>query len=155
MLPRVQQLTLGVQGSPWLPMLESLFEDIKEILPTRAHDFLGYSILCLRNWTIFLTRRRVPFYATFWQLTMYDLVHPSERHNEEFNRLRTIHKNATDKIHRREATEADELQRTKAQQALSGFVNEAKIQLTHCSATHKRLEVEKSHWFTSGLCSES
>ena len=90
------------------------------------------------------------FYATFWQSTAYDLSHPSDRHSEEYNRLRGILKACNDKIQRREGTEADEVKRNKAQTALNGFVAEAKAQITHCAAFNKRLEVEKLHWFSSG-----
>jgi THO complex subunit 2 len=94
---------------------------------------------------------RVPFYASFWQLTAYDLSHPSERHNEEYNRLRGILKACNDKIQRRESTEADELKRSKVQIALNGFVSEAKTQIAHCAAINRRLEIEKLHWFSSGM----
>jgi hypothetical protein len=82
---------------------------------------------------------------------MYDLNHPSDRHTEEYHRLRGIMKTASDKVQRREATEMDEIHGKKAQQALDKFADEGKAQLAHISATHKRLEAEKSLWFSSGL----
>ncbi|KZS97683.1 hypothetical protein SISNIDRAFT_481583 [Sistotremastrum niveocremeum HHB9708] len=120
------------EGAPWVPMLESVGPELRKILPQRAQDTIG-----------------VHFYLTFWQLTMYDLICPIERYSEETLRLKTILTTVKDKIARRTATDADELQKTKANNAIALLAAEAKAQVANCAAVQKRLELEKNHWFSS------
>ncbi|KAI6151770.1 transcription factor/nuclear export subunit protein 2-domain-containing protein [Pisolithus tinctorius] len=131
--------TIPTAESPWIPELEALFDDVRKIAKSNAIDVIGPA-----------------FYLTFWQLSMYDLVPPASRYDEECAALRTLsHQEDHKYIHADRSTDRAKRLSASAHRArrdrYTSFVNtlaqEFKEQLDSRSFTLKRLAREKQHWF--------
>ncbi|KAG1756059.1 transcription factor/nuclear export subunit protein 2-domain-containing protein [Suillus lakei] len=125
--------------SPWIPDLEALFDDVKQIAKNSALDVIGPG-----------------FYLTFWQLSMYDLAPPAARYDEECAALRTLSRQEDSKYIAADRS-ADRTKRLSAsshrakRDRYNAFVNtlaqEFKEQTASRVFTMKRLAREKHHWF--------
>jgi len=99
---------------------------------------------------------RAGFYLTFWQLSMYDLVPPAARYDEECAALRTLSRQEDSKYIAADRS-ADRTKRLSAsshrakRDRYNTFVNtlaqEFKEQTASRVFTMKRLAREKQHWF--------
>ncbi|KAG1857214.1 transcription factor/nuclear export subunit protein 2-domain-containing protein [Suillus tomentosus] len=135
----VTTATSAPSESPWIPDLEALFDDVKQIAKNSALDVIGPG-----------------FYLTFWQLSMYDLAPPSARYDEECAALRTLSRQEDSKYIAADRS-ADRTKRLSAgshrakRDRYNAFVNtlaqEFKEQAASRVFTMKRLAREKHHWF--------
>ncbi|KAJ3922736.1 transcription factor/nuclear export subunit protein 2-domain-containing protein [Lentinula edodes] len=127
--------------SPWLPQLESLFEDVQKIIPKSVYDVLGPG-----------------FYVTFWQLSTYDLSPPGARYDEEISALRSLSRQEDSKYiaydkssdrSKRILASSHRIKRERFNSFASTLLQEFKEQTTSRAFTVKRLAREKTHWFTT------
>ncbi|KAG2043203.1 transcription factor/nuclear export subunit protein 2-domain-containing protein [Suillus americanus] len=135
----VTTATPAPSESPWIPDLETLFDDVKQIAKNSALDVIGPG-----------------FYLTFWQLSMYDLAPPAARYDEECAALRTLSRQEDSKYIAADRS-ADRTKRLSAgshrakRDRYNAFVNtlaqEFKEQTASRVFTMKRLAREKHHWF--------
>ncbi|KAG6831879.1 hypothetical protein H0H92_006996 [Tricholoma furcatifolium] len=145
--PSHEDVTMDVESnsappveSPWVPELAVLFEDIKKIAPGNAYDIMGPG-----------------FYATFWQLSTYDLSPPTSKYDEESASLLLLSRQEESKW--RAADHSSD--RTKRLTAISHkqrreryikthelLLDELKKQTASRAFTLKRLAREKQHWFS-------
>jgi THO complex subunit 2 len=116
--------------TPWHHVLQVQMEKLLEVLPEGSMDNLG-----------------LPFYTTFWQLSLYDLHIPAKAYEDEIDRQKkhvvTIGNDRSDTIpaKRKEAMKKDAV---KLQEQL---LTENKSHLKSYSQTRMRLQKEKEHWF--------
>ncbi|KAK4046542.1 THO2 plays a role in transcriptional elongation [Microbotryomycetes sp. JL201] len=114
--------------SPWHPGLLETIEMIQNVLPEEVNNSMG-----------------APFFTTFWQLTLFDIVYPKERYEAELTRLRTMQREAS----------ASTAIKTEDKDKFIKHVVELANRLTdeavkHASArglTNRRLNREAKHWF--------
>ncbi|KAG2361997.1 transcription factor/nuclear export subunit protein 2-domain-containing protein [Suillus spraguei] len=135
----VTTATPAASESPWIPDLEALFDDVKQIAKNSALDVIGPG-----------------FYLTFWQLSMYDLAPPAARYDEECAALRTLSRQEDSKYIAADRS-PDRTKRLSAgshrakRDRYNAFVNtlaqEFKEQTASRVFTMKRLAREKHHWF--------
>lgn len=96
-----------------------------------------------------LSSHSSPYFTTFWQLTLYDIVYPKERYDAELNRLRAM---------QREASLSTTLKPDEKDKFIKGVVELAN-RLTdeavkHAGArglTNRRLNRESKQWFACKL----
>jgi THO complex subunit 2 len=86
-----------------------------------------------------------PFFVTFWQMTLYDLLYPKERYDAEVSRLKGL---------QREAATNTSLQAADRDSFIAKIIDLATKLMAemgrHFSASRgatRRLEKEKDHWF--------
>jgi THO complex subunit 2 len=100
-----------------------------DILPAEAQTIMG-----------------TPFFVTFWQLTLYDIVYPKERYDAELGRLtalqREVNTSATMKADDKERFAKHVLDLAKR------LAEEASHHSLARNATSRRLLREARHWFT-------
>ncbi|CCF47990.1 hypothetical protein NDA11_007965 [Ustilago hordei] len=108
-------------AGPWHRGLLDAIEAAKDMLPEVAHSSLG-----------------VPFYVTFWQLSLADISVPIERYQQEIKRLNALIRET-----------APEDQRKRLQDNVAQLNVEMKDQMKSHEVTRKRLVVEKDHWFAN------
>lgn len=77
------------------------------------------------------------FYATFWQLSLYDLAVPISRYSEEQKKLSDLGRTFGDRTR----------QRTEIEGLMNKLAAESKIQMIHYQETRARLVVESQQWF--------
>ncbi|KAJ1021191.1 hypothetical protein NDA16_003977 [Ustilago loliicola] len=106
---------------PWHRGLLDAIEAAKDMLPETAHSSLG-----------------VPFYVTFWQLSLADISVPIDRYQQEVKRLNALIRET-----------AVEDQRKRLQDNVAQLNAEMKDQMKSHEVTRKRLVVEKDHWFAN------
>ncbi|KAF9045967.1 hypothetical protein BDZ89DRAFT_1155277 [Hymenopellis radicata] len=127
--------------SPWLPELESLFEELKRVIPEKVYNVIGPG-----------------FYLTFWQLSSYDLMPPSALYDEvvngmykavaELDREIQLAEEHKDKNYRlRASLPGTRARRSRLHQFIRTLNAEYKDQTTSRASTIKRLAQEKTHWF--------
>ncbi|KIK99679.1 hypothetical protein PAXRUDRAFT_822444 [Paxillus rubicundulus Ve08.2h10] len=125
--------------SPWIPELETLFDDVRRIAKSSAPDVIGPG-----------------FYLTFWQLSMYDLAPPAARYDEEGAALRTLSRQedakyisadrSSDRAKRLTAS-SHRAKRDRCNAFVNTLAQEFKEQTASRVFTLKRLAREKQHWF--------
>lgn len=105
-----------------------------------------------------ICRYRPGFYSTFWQLAMYDLAPPAAKYEEEGQALRALARsedglyNAADRSASRAVRQTASLHRQKRDRYTTHvnlLAQEFKEQATMREFTLKRLEKEKTHWFSN------
>ncbi|KAG1874783.1 transcription factor/nuclear export subunit protein 2-domain-containing protein [Suillus subalutaceus] len=126
----VTTATPAPSESPWIPDLEALFDDVKQIAKNSALDVIGPG-----------------FYLTFWQLSMYDLAPPAARYDEECAALRTLSRQEDSKYIAADRS-ADRTKRLSAgshrakRDRYNAFVNTLAQEFKEQTASRKH------HWFS-------
>lgn len=112
----------------WHPVLAPWMDEVESCLAPGSISALG-----------------VPFYLTFWQLSLADVTVPMERYQQEMTRLRQALQDldaATDI--------SDSLKKSakmRLHETITQFTAELKEQTVAYQATRRRLANEKKHWF--------
>ncbi|GAA5887200.1 hypothetical protein JCM5296_004560 [Sporobolomyces johnsonii] len=115
--------------SPWHPGLVDVIEKAADSLPDDVKTSLG-----------------APFFVTFWQLTLYDLIYPKERYDAELNRLQNMQREARASTGLRD-DDRDRFSKTVVDLA-NKLMDEAGKHMNARGATNRRLNREKTHWFS-------
>ncbi|KAI9873157.1 MAG: THO complex subunit 2, partial [Pleopsidium flavum] len=130
------QPTKSAQSSgvdePWHPVLKDLITTIKPALPEKTWESLS-----------------VPFYVTFWQLSLHDMLVPTQSYDDEINRQKkkilAVNSDRTD------ISLAGTQKKEREKQALNDLQDrlrsELKGQVQSFSQTRARLQKEKDRWF--------
>ena len=109
------------------PAMQELIDDVKAVLPDHTWGIVG-----------------VHFYATFWQLSLYDLHIPAKSYEDEMGRLkRRVMAINSDRL------DASRKEREKKQLTLlqDRILEENKNHLKAYGETRGRLQKEKDRWF--------
>lgn len=117
---------------PWHPVLSSYMNSLQPALPVEIRSSLG-----------------LPFYLTFWQLSLYDIHVPSKSYEEEVARLNK--RWMAVKSDRSDMSVAGSLRKEKEKKQLTEMQDrirdEMKIHIQAFSKTKQRLVKEKEQWF--------
>ncbi|GAA6028291.1 hypothetical protein JCM8097_006959 [Rhodosporidiobolus ruineniae] len=117
--------------NPWHPGLVEVIENVAEELPRDARERLG-----------------APFFVTFWQLTLYDLLYPKKRYDTEIERLKHLQREAAT-LGNVKPDERDKFI-SKVVQLAVGLQEEAAKHLAARNVVARRLTRESKHWFVDG-----
>ncbi|WFD41584.1 THO2 plays a role in transcriptional elongation [Malassezia psittaci] len=120
-----QELTI------WQPALVSVIEGMKQILSTEILNAIG-----------------APFYVTFWQLSLCDIVVPMDRYQQEISRLRQWLRDVEQATDLGESLKVSA--RVRLQDTIAQLTQELKEQTLAHQATRRRLQLEKQHYFADG-----
>jgi THO complex subunit 2 len=118
----------------WQESLMPLIKSVKSILPESA-------------WT----KMSPHFYATFWQLSLYDIHIPRTRYRAEIDKQKAI--SVSRDLNARTAT-AEEIkirmeEKKAARNLIQPLVDELEEQERHVAIVAKRLAREKDAWFAN------
>ncbi|KAF9903789.1 THO complex subunit 2 [Linnemannia zychae] len=119
-------------AEPWLKSLESIAEEAKEILPTRAWRGLSPQ-----------------FYVTFWQLSLYDIFVPVDQYKAEIAKLKhTVVSMDNDRAHYGPTAQAKRgRDRERLLISAARLDMEMKNQLANHKHVMERLKRESQYWF--------
>ena len=124
--------TIIPNKSPCHPMLESLVESIRQVLGPDFEKTLSVS-----------------FYVTFWQLSLADLLPPTESYEECMKKQ--LRKKAAIVPNRRDISrDADRrraAERKQIDEVHEGLMTEMRAGLRRYAGVQNRLILEKDHWF--------
>lgn len=120
-------------SEPWHPVLRELMDAIRPALPESTWETLSR-----------------PFYITFWQLSLHDMLVPTGHYEDEINRQRKkiliINSDRADiSILGTQKKEREKKALTELQDRLRG---ELKDHVQAYGLTRLRLQREKEHWFS-------
>lgn len=114
------------------PVMQELIEDVKNVLPAETWDVVG-----------------AHFYATFWQLSLYDVHIPGKSYEDEIDRLKrrvaTINSDRSDLS--MAGSQRKEREKKQISQLQERILEENKNHLKAYDQTRKRLQKEKDQWF--------
>jgi len=117
---------------PWHPVLRTLSDNIKSALPEKTWESLS-----------------VPFYVTFWQLSLQDMLVPTQSYDDEINRQKK--KVLAVSNDRTDISVAGTQKKEREKQALNDLQDrlhsELKGRVQSFSQTRARLQKEKDRWF--------
>ena len=121
------------ERQPWHPVLRDIMEASRSALPESTWKFLS-----------------LPFYVTFWQLSLGDLHVPTQSYDDEINRLKkkvsAINSDRSDiSILGTQRKDRERKAVTELQDRLRA---ELKDQIQVYTQTRARLQKEKEHWFS-------
>ncbi|OAX84089.1 hypothetical protein ACJ72_01547 [Emergomyces africanus] len=124
--------TSSPENIPWHPVLENLMEKIKIAMPQSTWEVVG-----------------LPFFVTFWQLSLYDIHVPQRAYEEELERLKKrIQAISQD---RSDVSVAGTLKKEKEKKFINDLhdriLAENKAHLRCYGFTRARLQKEKDRWF--------
>ncbi|KAJ9603308.1 THO2 plays a role in transcriptional elongation [Cladophialophora chaetospira] len=116
----------------WHPVMKDLMTAIRPSLPEEVVDVIG-----------------TPFYATFWQLSLYDIVVPNKSYDEETARQKK--KEASVKTDRTDVSVSGTKKKDLAKKEVSDLIErlqaEHKQHMTAFLDGRVRLQREKEQWF--------
>ncbi|CRG87123.1 THO complex subunit 2 [Talaromyces islandicus] len=116
----------------WHPVLQKVMDEIEPILPPNAWQTVG-----------------LPFYVTFWQLSIYDVHIPGKAYEDEIERQKRkrdfISSDRTDVS--MAGTQRKEREKRQIQELQDRLLEENKRHLVSYEQTRSRLQREKDHWF--------
>lgn len=120
------------ENLPWHPVLESVMEKIKITMPRSTWEVVG-----------------LPFFVTFWQLSLYDIHVPQRAYEEELERLKKrIQAISQD---RSDVSVAGTLKKEKEKKQINDLhdriLAENKTHLRCYGLNRARLQKEKDRWF--------
>ena len=121
-----------VSEPQWHPVLQSLMEELRSQMPRSTWEVLS-----------------TPFYVTFWQLSLADLLVPTQSYEDELNRQKKrvtiINSDRSDlSIFGAQKKDREKKQITEVQDQLR---IEWKEQISSYQQTRSRLQKEKEFWF--------
>lgn len=118
--------------TPWHPVLQNLMTGLESALSEDLQKNMS-----------------LPFFVTFWQLSLHDLMAPYNSYSDEDNRQKE--KIAAINADRTDISVAGAKRKEQDKKAITDFqrrlVEEMKSHLSNYSLVRKRLEIEKKHWF--------
>ena len=121
----------GVQ-QPWHPVLQVIIDSIRPALPEQTWEVLS-----------------VPFYVTFWQLSLRDMLVPTQSYEDEISRQKkkivAINSDRTDISLL--GTQKKEREKKYLNDVQDRLRAEMKDHISTYSQTRSRLQKEKDHWF--------
>lgn len=121
----------GVQ-QPWHPVLQKVIDSIRPVLPGQTWDVLS-----------------VPFYVTFWQLSLRDMLVPTQSYEDEISRQKkkivAINSDRTDIS--LVGTQKKEREKKALNDLQDRLRAELKDHVSTYSQTRSHLQKEKDHWF--------
>ncbi|KAI9672058.1 MAG: THO complex subunit 2 [Alyxoria varia] len=121
------------RGSPWHPILEEVMGAIRPLLSDEFESSMS-----------------LPFYVTFWQLSIQDITPASNHYTTATNKLRSqidsISKDRSDVSVA--AVQERETKKKFANEQLAKLFEEATASMTANVNVWTRLKKEKDHWFT-------
>lgn len=119
-------------GLPWHPVLEGMMDKMKTNLPSDMWDVVG-----------------LPFYTTFWQLSLNDIYVPQKSYEDELERLRkrvmAISSDRTDLS--LAGTQKKEREKKQVNELHERILLEHKQHVKSFSQTRARLQKERERWF--------
>ncbi len=122
----------GPANEPWHPVLRDIMESIQAILPPKTWSVLNPS-----------------FYVTFWQLSLPDIIMPTDSYSDEINRQNR--KLAIVSNDRSDISIAGTQKRDKEKKALSNLAERLQEELSKrvqgFGKKRSRLSKENKHWF--------
>lgn len=128
----VNGTAISSESPPWHPVLQKLMDEIQPVLPTSAWQIVG-----------------LPFYVTFWQLSLYDVHIPGKAYEDEMERQKRrvflISNDRTDVS--MAGTQKKEREKKQIQELQERLLEENKQHLVSYEHTRNRLQKEKDHWF--------
>ncbi|KDE09261.1 hypothetical protein MVLG_00581 [Microbotryum lychnidis-dioicae p1A1 Lamole] len=121
-----------IKAPIWHPGLADIIHSTEATLPYEVQEVMG-----------------APFYVTFWQLTLYDIMYPKERYDAELDRLNKMQRDIS----------GSEIAQTLTKDATSRFVQnivslankllkEAEEHRSARAVVSRRLTREAKSWFT-------
>ncbi|TPX32701.1 hypothetical protein SmJEL517_g04207 [Synchytrium microbalum] len=118
---------------PWQPALLPTIEAVTRLLPKSFTDALP-----------------VPFFVTFWQLSLYDIHVPTERYEDEMRTQLGNSKKLMAEASRPDVDSKDRSKKTseanRASSAADALRKELKIHTEHNAVVKQRLERERKYW---------
>lgn len=130
-IPSILGKPNGVQ-QPWHPVLQKITDAIRPVLPGQTWDVLS-----------------VPFYVTFWQLSLRDMLVPTQSYEDEISRQKkkivAINSDRTDIS--LVGTQKKEREKKALNDLQDRLRAELKDHVSTYSQTRSRLQKEKDHWF--------
>jgi len=131
-VPTPTSTTIDLVAAPWHPVLESLISGIRPALP---EDFE--------------TRLSLPFFVSFWQLSLHDMMAPLSSYDAEIkrqkDRLLAINSDRTDIS--TTGMKKKEAEKKAINDLLERLRLEMKAHVQTYSLVRSRLQLEKEHWF--------
>ena len=124
------RLLLVPRSQPWHSAFVDEIRNVADVLPASARDTLG-----------------APFFVTFWQLTLHDILYPKERYDAEITRLRALQRDVASLAGVKQEDKAHFVESVIA--TATGLSTEAAAHLSSKNRVTRRLGREKAHWFTS------
>ena len=119
--------------SPWHPVLKGVMDAVESALPSETWDVLSPS-----------------FFVTFWSLSLYDMLVPTQSYDDEVNRLKkqiqAINNDRSDVT--KQGTERKEKDRKAVNDIQDRLRAEVKDQIQTYSQTRAKLQKEKEAWFS-------
>ncbi|KAJ5795032.1 THO complex component (Rlr1) [Penicillium paradoxum] len=114
------------------PVMQELIDDVKSALPAETWDTIG-----------------AHFYATFWQLSLYDVHIPQKSYEDEIDRLkrRVVSINSDRSDMSMAGTTRKEHMKRQVTQLQERILDENKNHLKAYGQTRSRLQKEKDKWF--------
>ncbi|SCV72147.1 BQ2448_4841 [Microbotryum intermedium] len=120
-----------IKAPTWHPGLVDVIQATEATLPSEVQEVMG-----------------APFYVTFWQLTLYDIMYPKERYDAELDRLNKMQRDIS----------GSEIAQTLTKEATSRFVQnivslankmlkEAEEHRSARAVVSRRLTREAKSWF--------
>jgi THO complex subunit 2 len=129
---RLSKPSTPVEVSPWHPVLQNLMDGMKSALPPDTWEFVG-----------------LPFYVTFWQLSLYDIFVPQKSYEDESERLKkrviAISNDRSDIS--MAGTQKKDREKKEVNKLHDRIVDENKRHLRDYGQTRSRLQKEKTKWF--------
>ncbi|EED12980.1 THO complex component (Rlr1), putative [Talaromyces stipitatus ATCC 10500] len=130
--PDLSDPTPNTTTAPWHPVLQGLMDCIQPVLPEGSWQTVG-----------------LPFYVTFWQLSLYDIHIPGKAYEDEIERqkrkVQAISNDRTDVS--LAGTQRKEKEKKQIQELQDRLLEENKTHLVSYETTRNRLQKEKDHWF--------
>jgi len=115
----------------WNPGLEEIARSIRPILPQEI--WRGIS---------------PQFFVTFWQLSLYDILVPTDRYKEQISKNERLLAELADQ---RDSTAEQKKRREKEREKAQALIDRLRAEMLEQSKNHevtlKRLTYEKDHWF--------
>lgn len=131
--PKPSPIKTDSIDQPWHPVLNQVMDEIRPALPEETWEILSQ-----------------PFYVTFWQLSLRDMLVPTQSYDDEINRQKK--KISTISNDRTDLTTAGSMRKEREKKALTDLQDrlraELKDQVQAYSQTRSRLQKEKEHWFS-------
>ncbi|GEM11852.1 tho2 protein [Rhodotorula toruloides] len=123
------EVSLAPSKVPWHPGLVQIIQDVTELMPDGARKSIG-----------------APFFTTFWQLALYDILYPKERYDAEIGRLKLLQREASAST----ALKPDDRRFfiDGVMTIANGLVEEAAKHMNARSTVNRRLTREKAQWFS-------
>ncbi|GAA5854301.1 hypothetical protein JCM8547_001771 [Rhodosporidiobolus lusitaniae] len=116
--------------SPWHPGLTDVISSVSNLLPESARTSIG-----------------APFFVTFWQLTLYDILFPKERYEAETARLKLMQREVASAAAPVKPDERDRFIKQIVALATT-LMDEATKHMAARNVVTRRLMREKAAWFT-------